>query len=119
MTFDVSNTGERNGVAIPQIYVASSNQEIKLGGFTRLELALGKSATAAVNLSVCRLLGRALLTMQHEAFSAYDVTLGVWVVRQGEYEIRVGESSCNTSLVATHSIVNTWKWKGQAKPVLV
>ena len=52
VSFTVKNTGERVGVAIPQVYVVSSIGEIKLGGFSNRFIEPGQEVEVGVQLTV-------------------------------------------------------------------
>ena len=85
VTFDLTNTGDRAGSEVVQLYVHSAvaslyRPEQELRGFTRVPLAPGE--TRAVTL-----------TLDDSAFALYDPAAGRWVVEAGEVEIRVGASS--------------------------
>ena len=81
----VTNTSERTGTAVVQVYVhavASSvqrpTQELK--GFASLTLNPGQTATTTIELD-------------DRAFAVYDAASARWAVKAGDYEIRVGASS--------------------------
>ncbi len=90
--FTVRNTGNRKGVAVPQLYVrdllATMVRPVRqLKAFGRLELAPGKSAEVELTVPVDML-----------AFTGAD---GARRVEPGEFEIQVGASSADLPLRAT------------------
>jgi beta-glucosidase len=85
VSFDVTNTGAREGADVAQVYVATPKLKVpmppkELKGFARIELKPGEKKTAKVILD-----GR--------AFSYYDVDAKQWRAEPGEYQILVGRSS--------------------------
>lgn len=84
-TVEVTNTGDRAGDEVVQLYVGPSDSRIErpvreLKGFKRVSLAPGESATVSLELPVAEL-----------AF--WDPERGAWEVEEGPYEARVGTSS--------------------------
>ena len=47
MTFTVTNTGDRAGADVPQLYLTEP-REVRLLGFERVELAPGESRTVTI-----------------------------------------------------------------------
>jgi beta-glucosidase len=88
----VSNTGERDGTEIVQVYVRKVNDvdgPLKtLRGFQRVEVAAGKS-------------GQAVIDLPHTAFEFFDRISGKMAVTTGEYEIWYGNSSDTKDLKMT------------------
>jgi beta-glucosidase len=82
--FRVANTGARTGKAVPQIYVSSLaggwEAPQRLGGWTKLELAPGVSADAAVAIDP-RLL------------AVYDSTTKTWRIAEGDYKLSLAQSA--------------------------
>ncbi|MFI1031543.1 glycoside hydrolase family 3 C-terminal domain-containing protein [Streptomyces sp. NPDC020951] len=81
----VSNTGERAGKHVVQVYVATSAGRVRrpvreLRAFTKISLAPGESRTVE-------------LPLERRAFAYYDVEAGRWTVAPGEYTIQIGESA--------------------------
>ncbi|HUP10892.1 MAG TPA: glycoside hydrolase family 3 C-terminal domain-containing protein, partial [Niastella sp.] len=89
ISIPVTNTGKRNGTEIVQVYVrkvGDSEGPLKtLRGFTRIVVAAGKTATAAINLPPA-------------AFEFYDTNGGKMTVAAGEYEVLYGNSSAEKDL---------------------
>jgi beta-glucosidase len=85
VTFTVTNTGDRAGAAVPQIYVADGHSRVarppkELKGFAKVTLAPGESRTVTVPLD-----GR--------AFAYYDAVAKKWRADAGAYGVLVGSSS--------------------------
>ncbi|MEU3618804.1 glycoside hydrolase family 3 C-terminal domain-containing protein [Streptomyces sp. NPDC006872] len=81
----VSNTGERAGKHVVQVYVATSAGRVRrpvreLRAFTKISLAPGESRTVE-------------LPLERRAFAYYDVEACRWTVAPGEYTIQIGESA--------------------------
>jgi len=92
LTVPVSNTGQRDGTEVIQVYVRKvddTNGPLKtLRGFTRIELAAGQTQQAMVALSPA-------------AFEFYDRSLRTMAVTPGQYEILYGNSSAANALQST------------------
>jgi beta-glucosidase len=85
VSFTVTNTGERAGAAIPQIYVAANQSRTtrppkELKGFAKVMLQPGESRTVTIPLD-----GR--------AFAYYDMKSRKWRADAGTYGVLVGSSS--------------------------
>ncbi|GAA2398175.1 glycosyl hydrolase [Catellatospora methionotrophica] len=85
VTVTVTNTGERAGSEVVQVYVhhpaaAGARPDQELKGFAKVRLAPGESRAVTV-------------VLDRRAFAWYDVTTASWAVTGGRYEIRVGASS--------------------------
>jgi beta-glucosidase len=90
VSFDVTNTGQRAGATVAQVYVAEAHASVprppqELKGFERLPLKAGETKHVSVELD-----GR--------AFAFYDVAGRQWKVDAGEFGILVGDSSAETPL---------------------
>ncbi len=84
---DVTNTGDRTGSEVVQVYVAAPEATLRrppkeLRGFAKVTVDPGATVTAEVALD-----GRAL--------AAWDVAAGGWRVEPGRYEIVVAASSAD------------------------
>lgn len=91
VSFDITNTGDRQGAEIAQVYVtpvdASSRPAKELKGFTKLSLAPGEKRRAEV-------------TIPSTALRRYDATLGKWMPLEVA-SILVGPSSDSLPLETT------------------
>jgi beta-glucosidase len=86
-TFTVTNTGDRSGADVPQIYLtdAAGDARMRLLGFERLELEPGESRSVTVTADP-RLLAR------------FDADAGQWHIAAGTYEVAVGKSAVDLEL---------------------
>lgn len=96
VTFTVTNTGERAGAKVAQVYVSdvecSEERPVKeLKGFKKVYLRPGQSETVTVELDKW-------------AFSFFSETQDKWIVEPGDFEIQIGNSS--RDIVQTEII--TW-----------
>jgi beta-glucosidase len=82
VTFDVVNTGQREGTDIPQVYLTSAagSPDLRLVGFSRATLAPGERKSVTVTADR-RLLGH------------YDEAHHKWKVASGKYTVRLGRSA--------------------------
>lgn len=85
VTVPVTNTGDRPGSEVVQLYVHAVNSvvhrpEQELKAFAKVHLAPGETQTVA-------------LALGHRSFAVYDVASASWAAEAGAYEIRVGASS--------------------------
>lgn len=81
----VTNTGERRGSEVVQVYVRDVVSRVprpdkELRGFAKVELEPGASRTVSVELGP-------------RAFAVYDVASAGWKVEAGTFEVLVGTSS--------------------------
>ena len=98
-TLTVTNTGDRAGAEIVQLYVAKPNAEIfrpaqELKAFAKVQLAAGESKTVT-------------LTLDDKAFRYWNTRTGSWEVEGGTYELRVGASSADIRLTAAVEVIGT------------
>jgi beta-glucosidase len=85
VSFDVKNTGPREGSDVAQVYVSDTHARVprppqELKGFAKVSLRPGESRRVTVRLN-----GR--------AFSYYDTATKQWRFDPGDFDIRVGRSS--------------------------
>ena len=85
VSFDVTNTGQRAGAEVAELYVGDSHASVprpvkELKAFTK------------INLKPCES-RRVTLTLNRRAFSFYDVQKKDWSAEPGEFSILVGGSS--------------------------
>lgn len=86
----ITNTGEREGAEVAQVYVHQKNPSVdrpirELKGFDKVQLQPGESATVNVELD-------------ESAFVFYHPDELKWVMESGEFEIQVGNSSRDIKL---------------------
>ncbi len=101
VSVNVTNTSERAGSTVVQVYVhdVKSTQyrpEQELKGFARVRLEGGQTGTATIDLD-------------ERAFAIYDARAGAWVVEAGDFEIRVGASSTDVRERLTVAVGGTAK----------
>ncbi|WP_328710421.1 glycoside hydrolase family 3 C-terminal domain-containing protein [Microbispora hainanensis] len=94
VTVRVTNTGDRAGKHVVQVYVSTTAGPVRrpareLRAFTKVSLAPGESRLVTLHLD-------------RRAFAYYDVRLGRWVVAPGDYTIQIGENA--SSVVAETTI---------------
>jgi beta-glucosidase len=90
VTFDVTNTGSREGAEVGEVYVSDTHSHVprpvkELKGFGKVDLKAGETKTITVKLG-------------DRAFQYYDVTKHGWVAEPGEFGVLVGSSSAKTEL---------------------
>ena len=93
VSFEVTNTGAREGAEVAQVYVAEPSAKVsrpakELKGFSRVNLKPGETKTATVILD-----GR--------AFAYYDADAKRWHADASDFQILVGDSSQNIALRGT------------------
>ena len=96
LTVPVTNTGNREGAEIVQVYVKALDYPeapIKsLRGFQKLNLAAGQTAQATI-------------TLDGEAFEYYDPSIDELSTRPGRYQILYGSSSLDRDLQSLDFVV--------------
>ncbi len=85
VTFQVTNTGNREGAEIAEVYVGEKNPKVprpvkELKGFARVDLKPGEARAVTVDLN-------------RRAFEYYDVNRKQWTMDPAQFEILVGSSS--------------------------
>ena len=88
--FDVTNTGDRAGATVAQVYVADPQGNVpeppkQLKGFARVTLKPGETQHVTV-------------TLDPRAFAYYDVAAKKWTITPGDFGVLVGDSSADTPL---------------------
>jgi beta-glucosidase len=90
VSFDVTNSGEREGAEVAEVYVGDGHSSVprpvkELKGFARLNLKPGETKRASVALN-------------KRAFSYFDMKSKKWKAEPGDFEILVGSSSQDIEL---------------------
>jgi beta-glucosidase len=93
VTFDVTNTGQRAGATVAQLYVGENKPSVErpakeLKGFERVMLQPGQTKQVSIKLDP-------------RSFSFFDVKSGAWHADAGDYELLLGDSSENIEQRAT------------------
>ncbi|MCM1156418.1 MAG: glycoside hydrolase family 3 C-terminal domain-containing protein [Roseburia sp.] len=101
VSVDVTNTGERAGKEVVQLYVADKESTVirpikELRDFAKVELAPGETKTVT-------------FTLDKRAFAYYSVKLHDWHVESGEFDILIGKSSREMVLCKTINVESTVK----------
>jgi beta-glucosidase len=88
-SFRVTNTGDREGADVPQLYLtdAAGEKRMRLLGFERVELAPGESRTVTL-ITDPRLIAR------------FDGQVGQWHITEGTYRIALGKAADCLDLTA-------------------
>jgi beta-glucosidase len=88
-SFSITNTGDRGGADVPQLYLtaAPGEQRLRLLGFERVELEPGETRRVTIEADP-RLLAR------------YDGSERSWRIRSGRYTVAVGASAVAPQLTA-------------------
>jgi beta-glucosidase len=97
VSFTVTNTGQREGADVAQLYlgfpqIAEGNEPpIQLKGFRKVELKAGESKPVELKLDA-------------RAFSYWSEKSHAWQVAPGEFQVMVGDSSASTPLKSSVTI---------------
>lgn len=99
VTFDVSNTGSREGAEVAQLYVSDNHPKVEmpeheLKGFERVDLKPGETKHVSIDLGA-------------RAFSFYDTQAKTWSVDGDSFTISVGDSLANLPLKAGLSLAQS------------
>jgi len=96
VSFTVKNTGDRDGAAVPQVYLtlpaATGEPGKRLVGFDRVQLKAGESKVVTVVVDS---------TASNQPFSTWDANTHAWVVADGSYGFSVGSSSRDLPLTTS------------------
>ena len=103
VTFTLTNTGDRDGAEVAQVYVSCKNGKIfrpkkELKGFAKVFLKAGESKTVTVALD-------------DKAFRYFNVKTDRWETETADYEISVAANVSDVKLTATVHV------EGQNAPV--
>ncbi len=90
VSFDVQNTGSREGAEVAQVYVGDTHSKVprpakELKGFAKVRLRPGETRKVTVPLDA-------------RSFSYYDAAAKQWHAEPGDYDILVGRSSAQIEL---------------------
>jgi beta-glucosidase len=90
VSVDITNTGERAGAEVVQLYVAAPGNDAprptrELKGFARVELEAGETKTAKIKVRV-------------DALAWFNAQSGSWEFENGEHRLLVGSSSRDIKL---------------------
>ena len=90
VSFDVKNTGTREGAEVAQVYVGGTHASVprpakELKGFSKVSLRPGETKRVTVPLDT-------------RALSYYDVNAKQWRAEAGDYDVLVGHSSAQIEL---------------------
>ena len=90
VTFDVTNTGNRPGADVAQVYVTEEHPRVprppqELKGFTRVSLDPGQTRHVTIPL-------------EPRSFTWYDEKAAAWHADQGSFTVRVSRSSADPQL---------------------
>jgi beta-glucosidase len=96
VTFDVTNTGSREGAEVGEVYVSDTHSKIarpvkELKGFGKVNLKPGETKTITV-------------TLNDRSFEYYDVQKKGWAAQPGDFGILVGSSSEKIELMGKTSL---------------
>ena len=98
----VTNTGDRKGAEVVQVYVRDLKSSVvrpvkELKAFDKVELEPGQTADVKLHLD-------------KSAFAFYDPATKLWTVEPGKFEILVGTASDNISTRLPLTIKDTLTW---------
>ena len=90
VTFNLKNSGSREGSEVAEVYVGDSHASVprpvkELKGFAKVQLKPGERK-------------RLTISLDHRAFSYYDVSTSTWKAEPGDFVILVGSSSAQIEL---------------------
>ncbi|MCL8011240.1 glycoside hydrolase family 3 C-terminal domain-containing protein [Streptomyces sp. AS02] len=89
----VTNTGDRSGKHVVQVYVAAPKRPVssparELRGFAKVALAPGESTTVEIALD-------------RRAFAYWDITRDDWTVAAGQYQVQLADNAHDVVATAT------------------
>lgn len=96
VTFDIQNTGARDGAEVAQVYLqlpASTNEAKRLVGWSKVSVPAGQSQTG-IHVQVDA-------NDSSHPLSYWDTTTNAWTVPSGRYTVYLGNSSRNLVQVGT------------------
>lgn len=97
--FDITNTGQRDGAEVTQVYVQDVQSTLprparELKGFRKVMLRAGQKQTISISLPP-------------RSFAYYDPDKAAWVAEAGEFVIHVGSSSRDIRLKGNFNLATT------------
>jgi len=97
--FDLTNTGQRAGAEVPQVYVQQVNPSLprppkELKGFAKVLLQPGQTQKVSIRLD-------------RSAFAFYEPDKKGWVAEKGDFKILLGSSSRDIRLQGVCQITQT------------
>jgi beta-glucosidase len=94
--FDVTNTGNVAGSAVPQVYITSAAGEAtqRLIGYSRITLPPGQTTHVSI-------------TADPRLLAHYDVQAHAWRVAQGTYDVMVGRSASDSVLTGSAQVMTS------------
>jgi beta-glucosidase len=98
-SLDVTNTGDRPGCEVVQLYIADPESTLRkppkeLKGFRKVAVEPGQTVTVDIPIDA--------RSLQH-----YDPELARWCVEPGTFQVRVGTSSADLPMMETFRAVGT------------
>jgi beta-glucosidase len=98
VSFDVTNTGNRAGAEVAEVYVGDHHAHVprpvkELKGFSKVDLNPGETKQVTV-------------TLDSRAFSYYDDKNHRWTAEAGEFDILVGRSAAEIELTGKLALQN-------------
>lgn len=108
VSFDVTNTGGREGADVAEVYVGESRPAVprpqkELKGFARVNLRPGATE-------------RVKLILDNRAFAYFDVAAHVWRVDPGDFTIFIGRSVGQIELTQTVTLTSSMAASATVKP---
>ena len=85
---DVTNTGDRAGADVPQLYVAREGVAMRLAAFQRVDLKPGETR-------------RVVLTAEPRIVADYDTKLPGWRIAPGRYRVALARNATDRTMVST------------------
>jgi beta-glucosidase len=81
-SFTVTNTGDREGADVPQLYLteAAGDKRVRLLGFERVELRAGESRSLTA-------------TADARLLAHFDASVSRWRIDAGSYRVALGKSA--------------------------
>ena len=97
VTFTITNTGNRDGAEVAQVYISCKNGKIfrpkkELKGFAKVFLKAGESKTV-------------LIRLDDKAFRYFNVKTDRWEVETADYEIMVAANVSDVKLTQTIRVI--------------